>query len=295
MNLYLSNPDYELGELIPINQLGIADDEIEMLEQQGLETVSRLEGSFVDLLGKAILNDIMKNGEPQIIIIASTSLRPEDVEKLVMRIEARIHNIRLQVVTSGDCTSLHQAIYAGIGYVRADLCSEVLIATGDKTQSAPHSQIIAPFSGGVVGDAVATCRVGREPRGYRILTNPFSVKDTKLLVSNSSRLTASLQCLRSLIKVILRDQSKKNGIIQVIPNTHTNGMRDLISLASGIPPDRVFLGNVSRTGHCFSADNIINLTDWSRKSRPASGQILMVSSGSFQWSGFCLGSPETTR
>lgn len=290
--VFLSRCEYHLGHLVTLDELPLVGEERDALHEQGLATVSRIDMPLSELLPELLCAHIDQHGAPDFIVVVSNSLNNADIGAITRGLarSATLAALPMQFVNSGDCTNFHHVLRLGWAYLHAELGRDVLLVTADRAVDAVGGEIRAEFGGGLVGDAVALCRQGLAPqsRGWRLLSAPVIVKDATEAVNIDARLALSVQGLRRAARAVMPERGMAAEIDQLIPNTYTRQSAELLSLATRVPEERIFLGNVARTGHCFAADNLINLVDYADGAHAPGSQLLMVASGVFQWSAVLL-------
>lgn len=288
--VYLSKCEYHLGNLVSLESLPLASEERDTLRKQGLATVSRIMRPLPELLPELLCAHIDQHGAPDLIVIVSNSLKNRDVDAITYGLARSdtLAALSIQFLTGGECTNFHHALRLGWAYLKAGLGRDVLLVTADRAVDALGSEIRAEFGGGLVGDGVALCRMGLQPDGFHLLSAPNIVKNATSVANVDARLALSVQSLRSAVRAVMPERRMAAEVGQVIPNTYTLQSAELLSLATRVPEERIFLGNVARTGHCFAADNLINLVDWYDGDNSTGSRLLMLASGVFQWSAALL-------
>lgn len=161
---------------------------------------------------------------------------------------------------------------------------KALILTGDKILSHRLRQIPDTT---LLGEAAAGCLVGTDPRGDRVVGRALSVH---------GRFYQCLDCPQELrdeykqryvellgqaMAAAIEDAGCDPGeIAAVLPHNVNRLSWKKICGALGIPPQRVFLDNVPKLGHCYASDPLINLAAARGCGRVAAGDlVLMVGAG----------------
>ncbi|WP_228979355.1 3-oxoacyl-ACP synthase [Streptomyces sp. DH12] len=178
-------------------------------------------------------------------------------------------------VTLNRCTNLLVGIRTAQALVAAGHHRRVLVVTTDKiTDESVRMEGYALFS-----DGAASCLVSDEPLGpgaYEIVGGS-SAQDTGALdwsheISADLARTVNERILGALGMTV----DDVDGVL------HPNLFRPVVVLKerqAGFAQEQLFLDNVTRTGHCFAADPLINLVDRAAAhgTRP-DGHYLLVSS-----------------
>ncbi|MEV7414926.1 3-oxoacyl-ACP synthase [Streptomyces sp. NPDC089919] len=160
-------------------------------------------------------------------------------------------------ITLNRCTNLLVGIRTAQALVAAGQHRRVLVATTDKvSDEAVRMENFALFS-----DGAASCLVAAEPLGadaYEIVGGASAQDPGALDWSNE----ISADLARAVNERILADAGMKPGDIQGV--LHPNLFKPLVALKerqAGFTKDQLFLDNITRFGHCFAADPLINLAD----------------------------------
>lgn len=189
-------------------------------------------------------------------------------------------------------TVTEQACAGGIGAVdvaaallegESDPEAMALVLIGEKAQC----RVQQHFPGmGLTGEGVAAVLVGRGGAtdrilGYSCITEP--VDHRLLMTEEASRRFSELY--GDAVCAVVDEAIAKAGCVHddialLLPHNFNRVSWVKLSSRLGIPLDRLFLDNISRTGHCFGADPFINLRTALDLGRLHSGdRYLMVSVG----------------
>jgi 3-oxoacyl-[acyl-carrier-protein] synthase III len=168
-------------------------------------------------------------------------------------------------------TVTEQACAGGIGAVdvaaallegESDPEAMALVLVGEKAQSRVQQNFPAM---GLTGEGVAAVLVGRGGAtdrilGYSCITEPV---DHKLVMAEEAsrrfgKLYGDAVCA-VVDEAIAKAGCVHDDIALLLPHNLNRISWVKLSSRLGIPLDRLFLDNISRTGHCFGADPFINL------------------------------------
>ncbi len=189
-------------------------------------------------------------------------------------------------------TVTEQACAGGIGAVdvaaallegESDPDAMALVLIGEKAQCRKQQNFP---SMGLTGEGVAAVLVGRGGAtdrilGYSCITKP--VDHRLVMTEEASRRFSELY--RDAVCAVVDEAIAKAGCVHddialLLPHNLNRISWVKLSSRLGIPLDRLFLDNISRTGHCFGADSFINLRTAVDLGRLHSGdRYLMVSVG----------------
>ena len=140
---------------------------------------------------------------------------------------------------------------------------KALLLFGDKIQS--HRLRLIPDTT-VLGDAAAACLVGRDPRGHRVIGQALDVlgRFYQCLDGPEPLQTEYKELYSARISSVMRAAIEDAGctpeqIAGVLPHNVNRLSWKRISNGLGIPAGRVYLENVPKLGHCYTADPYMNL------------------------------------
>lgn len=157
------------------------------------------------------------------------------------------------------CVNLLAGIDVARAFVLAGRYARVLVITVDAVAdgAAPMSQF-ALFS-----DAAASCLISASP-------GPSAAESYEVLGCAAAQETASLDWTSQISSDLARQVNKALlgpaglSLGDVAALLHVNLFRPLLVMKerqAGFREDQLFLDNITRTGHCFAADPLINLVD----------------------------------
>ncbi|WP_234332225.1 3-oxoacyl-ACP synthase [Streptomyces sp. NRRL S-87] len=160
-------------------------------------------------------------------------------------------------ITLNRCTNLLVAVRTAQALVAAGQYRRVLVVTTDRvSDESVRMENFALFS-----DGAASCLVGAEPLGadaYEIVAGASAQDPGSLDWSNE----ISSDLARAVNERILADAGMKPGDVHGV--LHPNLFKPVVVLKerqAGFTKDQLFLDNITRFGHCFAADPLINLVD----------------------------------
>lgn len=296
--IFLSGIAYQLGSRMKIEKLDLSESDLRVLrEDNGIRYFRRSDVDIVELALSSIrktLNEVnAKKRELNIdaLIFSSNSFSKYSTIDIVARIakESALSKSETFFVTTGDCCNFQNALALAVSLIAGGTYRDILLVTADRVADACEGQPLAIYGGGVNSDASASCLVTTGVGEFRILGAPCIVRHPRVLDTNSesTRLSITLGALRKIVRGVVPQGNCVSQINQVLPNTYTKHAAELVELATAVPGSKVFTDNVARTGHCFAADNLINLADYMR--RPgAHGLMVLLGSGVFQWGAIAL-------
>lgn len=159
---------------------------------------------------------------------------------------------------------------------------KVLVVAGDKILS--RSVHLIPETT-ITGEAAAAFLAGDSPRGDRILGSAtrFIGRFYQCLdCPGELRLEYKriyLDALADVIRHALADSGVAAAdLAAVLPHNVNQLSWKKVADNLGVPADRVYLDNVPKLGHCFSADPFINLTTARASGRVGPGDLVLLAS-----------------
>src|SRR5262249_8402338 len=83
---------------------------------------------------------------------------------------------------------------------------------------------------------------------------------------------------------LTRGETRPDALRALVTNNYTRPIMRGYAEQTGVDAQRVYLGNLARFGHAFSADTLINLVDADRAFGLARGdKVLVLGSGPTAW------------
>ena len=175
-------------------------------------------------------------------------------------------------ITLNNCTSFLSAIVMAANVVSGGRYTNVLIITADKV----YNESIRMNNFALLSDAAASCVVtSRDSDGYRLVADIFRASDDPMH-SNHGRDDAPLY-RRVFNEIMEVAELRPEQIRQVFCSNIFRSVTMMKERKLGLSKSQIFLDNVARYGHCFSADNFINLIDYEKANPAAAGDHFMIS------------------
>lgn len=296
----LSAPAYYLGEPVPIAELPLsaaarsvllgADGGLEYCRVSALSVSEMAERCAVATLEQSEL----AREAIDTVMIASNSLRERSHWAALMDLPRRLGLPRALpvLVNSGDCCNFHTALRHAWSLSHAG-GAQTLLVVADRVADVCPGDYMALRDAGVNSDAAASCLIGTSGRGgIELLAPPTRILDPRPLAdpqrASPDEFMRIARFARELFDALYRATGRSAGEVErLIANTYRRSVVEVFALAARLPAAKAYLGNVARTGHCFAADNLINLADALAEGAVNRGDlILAMSSGVNQWSGF---------
>jgi 3-oxoacyl-[acyl-carrier-protein] synthase-3 len=177
-------------------------------------------------------------------------------------------------ITLNGCNTLLSGIDMANSMVAAGRLKHALVVAGD----AVHDEQERFQQYGIFSDAAASCIItSQSARGYEIVRSS-SATDYKAMFNDasfSSELAiAASEAIFDGLDIGAEDIKMAfcNNIF--VPITSSK------ELDAGFEDEQLYTKNVKRTGHCFSADPLINLVDYARETSVENGQYFLMNGDS---------------
>lgn len=166
--------------------------------------------------------------------------------------------------TMNRCTNLLNALEVADAFVRAGRYRSVLVVTADKIDGDGGERT---WAHALFSDSAASCLVGADAHpGSFEMAGFASAQDTSSL-EWSKEISSDLS--RRVNDLLLEPLGMKLGDVGAL--MHLNVVKPLVmlkELQAGYSPAQLYTENITRLGHCFGGDNLINLVD-----REAAGHV----------------------
>ncbi|HVR11755.1 MAG TPA: 3-oxoacyl-[acyl-carrier-protein] synthase III C-terminal domain-containing protein [Thermoanaerobaculia bacterium] len=298
MPVYLKGISYELEEPRPLQQLPEirqSPDLLANLKAVGVECFSASRQSPADLAASCVSRTLWKaKTDPASVDLlfyaTSTFGEPSfygrDVQALIGRLG--LVNAYPIGVTLSECANVVIALALAADTLQLGRCRNALVVTTDKVLDG-ESRVVPPEVS-VGSDCAASVLVCGEGTG------PWELLATERLLiplegegraheNFAGYLKMSAQGIQ---KVTARTLSalglKPDDFTWLITNNYNQSVARLYASQSGFDLAKVYTANISRYGHCFGADNLINLSDCAGEHPPAAGDlVLLLASGPNMW------------
>ncbi|MGW9212118.1 3-oxoacyl-ACP synthase [Embleya sp. NPDC055664] len=189
--------------------------------------------------------------------------------------EAGLGDVPFYGQNMNRCVNLLAAIDTATAFVRAGRHRRVLVVT---TDSAAHEDDrMASYA--LFSDGAASCLVtaaGEIAGGYEILACASAQDRGRLAHSNE----ISADLARTVNERLLTPLGMKPGDIAGL--MHANIFKPVIVMKerqAGFTPAQLHLDNITRVGHCFAADPLINLVDRAEAGHVQPGRHYLLAAG----------------
>ena len=277
--IFLKAPHYVLGEIdedhTAINNLPARIAELGILPKADLwgwgrirRTLRSAESMAIESGTATLLAAGIDAASVDALVLCSTRF-PEATEShglFVQTIMAGIGLCRAHFIglTLNRCANLLAGLQTAEAMVASGQHRRVLVITTDRiADEATRMEKFAVFS-----DGAASCAVTDEddgPAGFELVSCAAAHNLAELDWANEINSGLSLQVNECLLGPLGMKIGDISGLM------HANIFRPIVVLKemqAGFTPAQLYTGNITRVGHCFAADPLINLAD-----RVAAGQV----------------------
>ena len=294
--IYMKGISHEIEAPRDIQQLEELRDNPDLLEtlrSLGVASYSSSKQSIPELAAASASRSLWKGKiAPEavgLLIFATSSfgeITPKDIQWLVAKLG--IKNAYPVGMTLSECANFIIALGTAVDALGQERCKNVLIVTADKTPNG-NSRIVPPDVS-VASDAAASVVLTTEEEG------PYEVLGTQqtmipLAFEKSAHedfglyLKTSIKGLTRIAEQTLSASGKQpEDFSWLITNSYNTSVSNLFATQFRVDPSRVYTANIGRYGHCFGADNLINLSHCASENRPAAGDLIcLLASGPNMW------------
>lgn len=175
-------------------------------------------------------------------------------------------------ITLNNCISFMNAIAMAESMIHSGTYNNILIITADKV----YDENIRFNNFALLSDSAASCLVtNREVSGLQITSARFGVSQNPI-TSNHGKDEPDLYG-RILNEVLESSATSLNDVSKVFCNNIFRPVTQLKETRLGFSRRQLYLDNVARCGHCFSADTLINYVEHARQKPPEEGEKFLFS------------------
>lgn len=296
--VYMKGISHEIEEPRDIQQLDELRENPDLLttfKSLGVASYSASKRSITELAAACGARSLWKGKvapeDVDLLILSSSAfggpeLNGKDIQWLVLKLG--IKNAYPVGVTLSDCANFIVALAIAVDALRQGRARNVLVISVDKIR-AGDSRIVAPDVT-VASDSAASVLLTSEAEG------PFEVLATEQymipMAYEQSAHEDFGRYLKTSVKGVMEIAARTMAGVGkqpadfswLITNNYNLSVSSLFSTQFGFDPGRVYTANIGRYGHCFGADNLINLSHCANEHRPTAGDLFcLMASGPNMW------------
>jgi 3-oxoacyl-[acyl-carrier-protein] synthase-3 len=309
----LVGPAYEVGQLVPIADAvpgHIPDELANRLNDNGFDRCSVADDPPSALAARAVAKLLDGTGVTpsaiDAVVYATCSYTSEpdpagSVREHVLR-PAGLDHAALYGVWLAESGNLASVVRLARGLIRAKRHVTILCVVADKVPNRPGEYRAVPNAVTINGDGAAACLLSAQCTGDYLVegVGQFGAPVMTTFVKGEG-LRKHLQIMTGIRgccnRLYAATGQPGDAYRWLITNNYARRTLDEFAGMAQIPPDRLYLGNLARHGHVFTADGLINLTDLTRAGVDDGDRVLLLSTGPFTWGavGLIRSGPHETR
>lgn len=230
----------------------------------------------IDSAKKTLSRSGISPADIDFLFFCSTCLPGDEIEHIKFNVkllkELQLRNAFPIGITLNNCASFLSAIVSAVNMVKAGSYKNILIVTADKV----YDENIRFNNFALLSDAAASCVVtSRNVAGYELVADKFRSSEDPI-GTNRGKDDSPLYA-RVFREIIDQAGTQVGQVKKVFCSNIFRSVTQLKELKLGFAKSQLFLDNVPRYGHCFSADTFINLVDYGARGEIADGDLFMVS------------------
>lgn len=297
-DIFLGGIAYRLGETYPITSIKDADpDKVDLFSNIGLQNYCRSDESIAEMAYHAISETLSKTtinaAEVSSLIIASTvdsihsvGIEYKDMDRILENF--CLINAKLYGCSLSKCSNLSAALELGLSLLQTQGLPHVLIVVADKYSDKTDRFMDSNES--ILSDGATSFLLSKEELEYQLLH-----LETKNDLSHINREYNIFEFLDNSVKQLntlweqLKNQHPYDSFDKLFFGNYNSLLQRSYRSTMGIDEEKLFLSNLAKYGHVFSADTLINLKDYSMANTISSGQkYACFTVGYFRWGCFAL-------
>jgi 3-oxoacyl-[acyl-carrier-protein] synthase-3 len=173
-------------------------------------------------------------------------------------------------IQTNGCDSLLMGINIATGLLSSGESGAILVVAADKTL--PISERFKRY--GIFSDSSCACIVTtHQVHGYDILNSRF-VSEVETMYEEASFTTdLAIEINNSLLSA---NGYSMSDVSMVFTNNLFKPISQLKEVEAGADKNKIYQKNISRIGHCYSNDSLINLSDYAKDTVDIGGQLFLL-------------------
>jgi 3-oxoacyl-[acyl-carrier-protein] synthase III len=195
--------------------------------------------------------------------------------------------------TMAGCANYANSLRVARNMIVAEGCRNVLVIETNKVKWEEHRAVISPATGAgnmIFADGAASFIVspGRGDfmvAGMRQVVKPIDKRTAQF----NDVILNNVEGYRIVVGDSLAQAGlTREGLAKVFSSNVNKGILVGFAATLQVPPEMLFMENVSRTGHVWSADNLIGVVDFCALGAPADAAFLLLCQGESYYSAVVL-------
>lgn len=226
---------------------------------------------MIEAAGRTLARSGLSGRDIDAVLLCSSNFQSGQVaNSLPLLRELNLDRAYPLGVAWGDCTMLLAGLEAARAKVLAGLDNVLVVSANRIEDEAYRFQHYALFSDGAACCLVSSAhRTGFEMLGSVACSSPASLNGDK-------EATDAALFHQVHEQLMARHQVKTGDLEQVLASNVFLPVLKIKEGRLGIAGTQLYLDNVARVGHCFSADSLINLQDYEDHAHPRQGSVVML-------------------
>jgi 3-oxoacyl-[acyl-carrier-protein] synthase-3 len=300
----LVGPAYAVGQLVPVAEAvpgEVSGELADRLRDNGFVRCSVSDQPPSALAARAVAALLRQVGEASrritAVIYATCSYGtepepgtgPEQVARERVLRPVGLDHLPVYGVWLAESGNLATVLRLARALVRGAGRHTVLCVVADKVPAGPGQYRAMPNGVTINGDGAAACLLSTELPGDYLVEGVAQVSAPVMVTF------AKGQGLRKHLQIMAGIRGCCTGLYAasgqapsayrwLVTNNYARRTLHEFADMAQLPHDRLFLDNVARHGHVFTADGLINLADLTRTADvPAGDRVLVLSSGPLTW------------
>ena len=173
-------------------------------------------------------------------------------------------------IQTNGCDSLLVGVNIATGLLNSGEPGAILVVAADKTMSG--SERFKRY--GIFSDSSCACIVtSHEVNGYDILNSRFVSEVETMYEGSNFTSDLAVELNNSLLN---SNGYSMSDVSMIFTNNLYKPISQLKEVEAGADKNKIYQKNISRIGHCYSNDSLINLSDYARDSGDLSGELFLL-------------------
>lgn len=298
--VYLGGVSYQAGQCVDIEAADMAQETRAVLRsaENGVKNFSHYPGHLSDLIAASVSSTLAAArrsvAEIEVVCVMSSMIdarnntEPQWLADLANRLG--MQTVPFYAIGLADCAGFHAGLRLAAALVAAGDIENALLLSFDQAGDA----LQRVYGEGtdfvyVTGDSAASCVISQHAHDLRYeLRGPVQYTSNTRQIEHFSD-EVDMRSIAALSKKTYQQANiPAHAIGHFICNNYTLEATRLFCRLSGLSPTKAATRQLPRYAHCFSSDNLINLTQLQHDDELRAGDhLLLFSTGPFQ-SGACI-------
>ena len=299
--LYISDIAYTLGDAHSLNQLksDSKSDEIDFLLSAGLDKFRKSRKSTEELAYEAAALTLKKSdrdpGEIDALVFSTTILSLEGRAFNISEIDRILYDFNLKKAYPlgyflSNCANLIGAIKFAASLIKSGDHQTILVVVSDKMINDERRFMGSNES--ILSDGAVGFILSASPGEYELLhltqkIDPSYVTEKFNVTGYLKRSAAGIK--NTFHELVTLDNSEISNYKKVFIGNYNLMVQRIYRNELGLTEKQVFLDNIPEIGHVFSADLLINFSDFIHRDTLKNGDLFgFIGIGPSRWEAFSI-------